>query len=587
MSRIAKSRVPSSTIYSCAASAAALVLGSAYASGQTQLLLNPSFAVGVNGTPSAAGGDVAMSTGGPWLGWNNWVAPYSGFYSTAAPAHTAGGQVGKTFSAPNGGIYQFPNVTQYDAYTASVWFYNLSTDALQPGETEDVRFANWYSGTNGTGSLTGGNVNSAEVTMANAPSNTWTYSQVQAAAPAGTQSIQWMAFFQNPLGLSGAMYASDASLLDTSWNGGGTTNNWSDNNNWGGGNGITGIAPAQYAPVVFAGSGKLNSVNDTTSGTPYYGIAFTPAAGSYTITGNQANLASDVNNYSTNLQTLALPLGLQQATNFNAQNGNITVSGSINGAFAITKTGANTLTLSGSNSYGDTNVTAGTLVIGNSSSLPATTNVNITAGTMQLATSIGGPTIASLAISGNGTLDINNDHLFINYGSNADPISSIQALLVTGRNGGSWNGAGGITSSAIASNPGYAVGYADSADAGNPAGLASGTIEIAFTLLGDANLDHSVNGVDFGILAANFNKGVTSWDQGDFNYDNVVNGVDFGSLAANFNKGAASASDIAALDAFAASNGLLADVPEPASVGLLLLGTASLLSRRHRSKTGE
>jgi autotransporter-associated beta strand protein len=529
-----------------------------------------------------------MSTGGPWLGWNNWVAPYSGFYSTAAPAHTAGGQVGKTFSAPNGGIYQFPNVTQYDAYTASVWFYNLSTDSLQPAETEDVRFANWYSGTNGSGSATGGLVASAQVNMNNAPQNTWVYSQVQAAAPAGTQSIQWMAFFQNPLGKSGAMYASDASLLDTSWNGGSYTssNNWSDPNNWGGSmtNGITGIAPAQYAPVVFAGTTQLNSNNDTTSGTPYYGIAFTPTAGAYTITGNQANLASNVNNYSTNLQTLALPLGLQQDTSFNAQNGNITVSGSINGAFAITKIGADTLTLTGSNAYGDTNVSAGTLVIGNSSSLPATTNVNITGGTMQLGASIGGPTVASLAIAG-GTLDINNDHLVINYGpSGTDPIASIQSLLVTGRNGGSWDGAGGITSSAIASNPGYSIGYADSADTGNPAGLASGTIEIAFTLIGDADLNHTVNGIDFGILAANFNKSVTAWDQGDFDYNGIVNGIDFTALAANFNKAASNASDIAALDAFAAANGLLADVPEPVSAGLLLLGAAPLLFRRHRRR---
>ena len=78
------------------------------------------------------------------------------------------------------------------------------------------------------------------------------------------------------------------------------------------------------------------------------------------------------------------------------------------------------------------------------------------------------------------------------------------------------------------------------------------------------DLNRIVNGVDFGILAANFNTAVTSWDQGDFNYDNIVNGIDFAQLAANFNKGAsgaaagAAAADFAALDLFAAANGLLA-----------------------------
>jgi hypothetical protein len=222
------------------------------------------------------------------------------------------------------------------------------------------------------------------------------------------------------------------------------------------------------------------------------------------------------------------------------------------------------------------------LVAGVAGALPSGA-VSITGGKLQLAGSIGGTTITSLAISGSGTLDLNNDHMFINYGAGPDPIASIQAMLNSGYNGGAWNGASGITSSAVATNPGYGVGYADFADPGNPAGLSSGQMEIAFTLLGDTNLDHAVNGVDFGILAANFNKGITGWDQGDFNYDNVVNGVDFGALAANFNRGAASASDIAALNAFAAANGLLSDVPEPTS-GLIFLAVAAGAVGRRRSR---
>ena len=104
-----------------------------------------------------------------------------------------------------------------------------------------------------------------------------------------------------------------------------------------------------------------------------------------------------------------------------------------------------------------------------------------------------------------------------------------------------------------------------------------------YTLLGDANLDHKVNGTDFAILATNFNQAVTSWDQGDFNYDGKANGSDFAFLAANFNQGASQA-DVAALDAFAAANGLLADVPEPASAGLIALSAISTLVRRKSRK---
>jgi autotransporter-associated beta strand protein len=275
--------------------------------------------------------------------------------------------------------------------------------------------------------------------------------------------------------------------------------------------------------------------------------------------------------------------------------GSTTFAGTVTGTGILQLNGPGTLALSGANTYtGGTSVTGGLLQILSTGtpgvSALADGPVSISGGKLQLGTSTGLATITSLAISGTGTFDISNNHVIINYGSGTDPIASIAALLATGYAGGAWNGAGGITSSAVATNPGYGVGYADAADAGNPAGLASGTIEVKFTLLGDADLNGVVNGIDFGILAANFNKGVTGWDKGDFDYNNVVNGIDFGALAANFNKGAAGASggasagDWAALEQFAAANGLLADVPEPATLGLLAVAAVSTLSRRRRRR---
>jgi fibronectin-binding autotransporter adhesin len=271
-------------------------------------------------------------------------------------------------------------------------------------------------------------------------------------------------------------------------------------------------------------------------------------------------------NYSVTLNTAVSPASI--TVNNSAGNYTISGSGSIAGAASLTKTGS------------------GALVIDTPGS--AFGAVAISAGTVQLGNSTGLATLTSLVISGNGTFDINNNHVILNYGSGPDPIASIAALLKTGYNDGNWNGPGGIISTAAQLNnatPGnllYGLGYADAADPGNPAGLSARTIEIKYTLLGDANLNGVVDGTDFGIVAANFNKGVTGWDQGDFNYDNVVDGRDFGDLAANFNKGTAGAATWNALEAFAAANGLFADVPEPTSFGLAALGAVSLLARRRR-----
>jgi hypothetical protein len=202
----------------------------------------------------------------------------------------------------------------------------------------------------------------------------------------------------------------------------------------------------------------------------------------------------------------------------------------------------------------------------------------------------GTTTVGSLAIASGGIVNVNGV-LFINYGGGADPVSSIAALIKSGYNGGMWNGPG-ITSSSAAVTPGFGLGYADAADSGNPAGLSAGMLKIKYTLLGDADLNGTVNGIDFGILAANFNKTVSGWDKGDFDYNNIVNGIDFTALAANFNKAtsAGSAMEGSALSdpaivAFAEANGLMADVPEASSLGISVGVAAGLLVRRRRAES--
>jgi hypothetical protein len=208
----------------------------------------------------------------------------------------------------------------------------------------------------------------------------------------------------------------------------------------------------------------------------------------------------------------------------------------------------------------------------------STAIVNVSAGTMMLAAVPGGainigtlsisdgasvilsssttsqPTtlnLTSLALDGSGQFDITNNVVYINYGTSADPIASIANELQVGFHGGAWNGFGIVSTNAAANAGTCGIGYADSADAGNPANLAAGTIKIMYTLLGDCDLNGVVNGIDFGIVAANFNHGVSRWDQGDFDYNNIVNGIDFGYVAANFNQGL----NISAAVAVVATNG--------------------------------
>ena len=204
---------------------------------------------------------------------------------------------------------------------------------------------------------------------------------------------------------------------------------------------------------------------------------------------------------------------------------------------------------------------------------------------LTLANNSGASAISSLTISNGSTLDITNNAISITYGMGTDPIGSIAAWIASGFAAGTWKGQGITSSSAQGNSRSYGIGYADSADPGNPAGLPPGAIEIMYTLLGDANLDGKVNGTDFNIFATHFNQAVTDgWDEGDFNYDGKVNGSDFVLLANNFNQFASqsgvSATDLAVLEAFSAANGLAVNLPEPGCAGMLVLGGWAILRRQ-------
>jgi autotransporter-associated beta strand protein len=275
--------------------------------------------------------------------------------------------------------------------------------------------------------------------------------------------------------------------------------------------------------------------------------------------------------------------------------GNYTISGTgeISGTGSLTKSGSGTLTLSTANIYsGGTNVTAGRLIIeptGASSSALPTGSLSISGnGIVQLADNVTSGTalgtsnvvLTSLSLTGNGTLDIGNNRIIINYSSPAtDPVASIAAWISNGYFGlpGPAIISGDIATDDAGSGLFYGIGYADSADPGNPANLPTDTVEIMYTLLGDANLDGTVNSEDFTPFSNNLGHSGL-WDDGDFNYDGTVNAEDFTLFSRNLGQSAVLAVQAGALDANGAS---VVNVPEPTSAGIILV--AGILARRRRN----
>jgi hypothetical protein len=99
--------------------------------------------------------------------------------------------------------------------------------------------------------------------------------------------------------------------------------------------------------------------------------------------------------------------------------------------------------------------------------------------------------------------------------------------------------------------------------------------KVFVALPGDANLDGTVDTLDFNVLAANFGGTQRTWQTADFNFDGLVDTLDFNALAANFGRTSANATS---------GSGAAIVVPEPASLaGVGVCGAVLLRRRRHRA----
>ncbi len=265
---------------------------------------------------------------------------------------------------------------------------------------------------------------------------------------------------------------------------------------------------------------------------------------------------------------------------------------------------------------GTANVSGGTLSA--TSIQHGTLNVNTT-GLVKIAvngTNSGLSVVDNLFVTGSGKLDLNDNDLLVHNGS----YTTIAGSIKNARNNGLWNGPGITSSTAAAASPknktlGTLTGTQFHTAQGAGATFDAATVNnpdivVKYTYYGDADLNGKVNFDDYAKIDAGFNNHATDWFGGDFDYNGKVNFDDYALIDAAFNSqsgtlgramhwlsgddrsGNGMSSPSLQLveqhyaefgDGYARS--FIASVPEPASIGMVLLGTAaSLLARRRRDR---
>ena len=138
-----------------------------------------------------------------------------------------------------------------------------------------------------------------------------------------------------------------------------------------------------------------------------------------------------------------------------------------------------------------------------------------------------------------GRIDIGRESMIFDYFPGYGALFDVRSKIYWGYDGGTWQGS--FICSEVAAATGAAVGYAEATALFGtfPATFMGQTVDdtsilIHYTRWGDANLDGTVNLVDFNRLAGSFGATDAYWTQGDFNYDQTANLQDFNLLAGNF-----------------------------------------------------
>jgi hypothetical protein len=290
-------------------------------------------------------------------------------------------------------------------------------------------------------------------------------------------------------------------------------------------------------------------------------------------------------------QNLNLPTTFASNTNVNVAGGatlKISDPVTVNSGVSVTQSGA------GPVSYEST-VTVlggGSIAFGNSNHVSGLT-INSTG----IATLNAGndKTIRADAISISGRLDLKDNRLITPaaVGSATGSVySGVSGLVQSGRNGGSWNGNGIVTSQTQALGGNYtSIGVARASDVRPSTATATAlwngqTITgtdtlVMYTYGGDATLDGKINIDDYVKIDSGIAAGLTGWSNGDFNYDGKVSIDDYITVIdANIGNQGPALGTSAGLQS---SSGVSA-IPEPASGMAICLVSVVAVSRRRRPR---
>ncbi|MFM7206266.1 MAG: hypothetical protein ACKO4T_06335, partial [Planctomycetaceae bacterium] len=335
---------------------------------------------------------------------------------------------------------------------------------------------------------------------------------------AGSQFIQ-----QAPLAISSLGLSSGGRLLLTSFSGTGGLGSWALR------------LPGDWMYTI---SGYMGSVLVSSSNVPGTMVAvFDPVANSTFVTANI---------------TTAIVADVPAST---VRTGSQVMYPQIATGGSLRKTGAGTLLLDQANTLtGSTTVGAGRIALAHPSALGSSRLVPLAGGTVVLAPGLQ-TVVGGLAANAGGLVDVGTGLVTVSAGLSA---ADLVAAIITGMGDGSWNGAGGITSSAAASSEGgRTVGWLDNGD---------GSTTFAFAAAGDTNLDWQVDILDSAnfLSSGKLDSGLlATWNEGDFTYDGLVDVLDAAALLST-----------GLLDAGAYNGpaGGLAAVPEPSACAVVLAG---------------